>query len=149
MAIRQSRSLTATFTHVWVDDPGLDKKAEAYNHEAFDESGDMAHLPVLPGESLTVFHLAPLNQRQKLAVQQLIMQKRPAEAFYEAAALALQSVDGFTLLDGTALVIKRKRNGFEGETRCAEESLRPIPAEAILDIGARVATRSDLRPKNG
>lgn len=50
--------------YVFFDDPAIDSKSAAYNWDKFKRTGDLAHLPVKEGETLTVWTVRGLSREQ-------------------------------------------------------------------------------------
>lgn len=143
-----TRSLLAPFVHVWSQDDGIDRDHPSYSWDEFINTGDLAHLPVVEGGSLTVFHLAPLTRLQLQSCVQLVQQERLAEAATEATAFALKGVDNFQLGDGTMLEVKHQvQNGEKRATRATMDALHDLGL--IIELGLRVIERSKLRPTRG
>lgn len=107
---------------VWDGDPALDKSSPSYNREAFDRTGDLAHLPCKDGMSATVFRIKRLTRKQFFRVIGL----KVHDQVPEAVAYGLQSIDQ----PGPFEVTHAKT---EIGDRLSEQSL-----DALYDLGPAV-----------
>lgn len=107
---------------IWDGDPALDKDSPAYNREAFERTGDLAHLPVREGSKATVFHVKRLTRKQFFRVMGLDVH----EQVIEAVAYGLQSCDPATL-------VPLSRKASDVGDRLTDQSL-----DALYELGPTV-----------
>lgn len=139
-----NRSLIGTIKYVYSDDPALDKKDPGYNPDAFESSGDMAHLPVKLGEKLTIFHLKSLSMKR---VQRITSMKRldgdfTAEQFGECVAFGLKDVENMEV-NGKKFELQLEE--VNGEERVKDKSLEQIHSIILFrELGMRILAVSNL-----
>jgi hypothetical protein len=144
-----SRSLLATFRHVWDQDPALDRESPNFSFEAFVRTGDLSHVPAKEGQKLTIFELAPLSRRQFQEVIQLRTQERPIDAAMLAVAYGLRGVVNFYDASGQELQVHFLTDG-DGTKRVSPATLDQLYDVALLgQLGTRIINESTLRPRNG
>lgn len=74
---------------VWEHDPAVDKSHPAYNREAFERTGDMAHLPLVEGGQARVFKVKRLSRRTFFRVMGMPL----TDQVQEAVAYGLVSME--------------------------------------------------------
>lgn len=138
----QQRSLTAPFKFVWQHDPALDTSHPDYDYAKFIETGDMAHLPVKPGELFAVFHCKPLSARAYAVVNDRIRQGGEWGGMLDACRAGVKGWDNLRV--GGQLVQPKFHDGM-----LTEASLDDLGGELATDIGAAVVRASKLNPMSG
>lgn len=143
-----TRSLTATFKHIWTDDPDIDTAHPACNKRQYELTHDPKHLPPKEGQRLAIFELAPLSRSQFQRVMQLRTQERPIDSCVLAVSYSLRSVSGFFDANGQEFEVKHITDG-NGDRVVSPQSLDTIYDMALLSqLGTRAINESTLRPKN-
>lgn len=135
-----TKTLSGTYMHVWSSDPAIKKDAPEFDHAAYIRTGDESHLPLNPGARPVKFvlrHLvgAELNELRSLVVGQ---DSTPVKVAYKAAALAIDSIDGF-IVDGAEEEVShyRDRGGLRWVSPKTMNILYQVPA-LVEEIGMRV-----------
>jgi hypothetical protein len=144
-----SRSLLASFKHVWDKDGALDTANPIYDHAEFVKTGDLKYVPVKEGERLTIFELAPLSRVQFQRVLGLRVQGDAIDAAALALAYGLRGVQNLHDENGNEVTVKRQTDDL-GELRASKATLDAIyDMTLIAQLGTRIINESTLRPKNG
>jgi len=86
------------YEHVYSKDPALDTDSEAYNHRAYCDTGDRAHIPTKPGATPVMFRFRRLRHSDRDAIGGLGDGTGLSEA-RAMLSIALVAVDPF-VIDG-------------------------------------------------
>lgn len=139
------RSLSATTKYISQFDPALDHGHADFSWDRYRDTGDAAHLPIVPGATPTVFELAPLTASQLARV--LASTESQFAHCLEAVAYGLRGASN--LRDGEASI------AIEHHTVSGLRRLRPASLDQIrdprlvLELGARILELCHLDPTRG
>jgi hypothetical protein len=120
------------FDYFYSRDPAFDLESEAFDHERYRETGDLAFLPLVPGRTPTRFRLRPLSSRDRYYCQQKAIEGVGMLAWY-AVAIAVEEIDPF-FVDDKPHAIARAREG--SIVRLSDYDLELLTS---VDDGALVA----------
>lgn len=115
---------------IWEGDPALDKESPKYNRDAYEKTGDLAHLPTVEGRTATVFHVKRLTRKQFFRVMSLSV----TEQVQEAVAFGLSSVEPASLVP-----LSRKSSDVgERLTDGALDALYELGPQVLIAMGSFV-----------
>jgi hypothetical protein len=142
------RSLFAPFQHIWSQDPALDRGHAAFDFEQYMDTGDVQHLPLLPGASPAVFTCKALSRTQMQRVRDKGMTGNLSEGLTEAVAFGVKGWTDFAGASGTHPAPKFKQTPH-GEVLATESLDEIYDLNLIAELGSRIMGASTLTPRKG
>ena len=138
-----TRSFTTPAPFVWSEDPALDRESPAYDHDKFNDTGDLAHVPAVEGGKVTVFEIKAISRAQQKRCYAL----SGLAQCDEAIACGLKSVRGGQAF-GFPFEVKFAK--VNGEDRVDPEVLDNVHDPLLwAEMGARILEISRLFPRKG
>lgn len=135
-----TRTLTGRKSHVWSQDPAIDRDHPSFSWDAFLKDGDLKHLPKVEGQEYTLFEIGPLTRRQMMRVMSL----SGMEQVNEAVAFGLKDVKNY-VADGQSVSLEHQNQG--DEKRLNQRSLdRIFDPLLFTELGMRIIMLSQLDP---
>ena len=113
---------------VWEGDPAIDKDSPLYNREAFERTGDMAHLPCLDGRAPAVFHVKRLTRKQFFRVMAMTV----TEQVQESVAFGLASVEPVGLVE----IARKASDVGERLTDASLDKLYELGPQVLISMGS-------------
>lgn len=122
------------------DDEAIDKESPDYDWAEFKKTGELKHVPVKPGGTLTTFQIEPLSARAYERVMNL--REQPTSMAWEAVALGLISSENYTVNGVPASWKRHEVSGLQRLTEtCFKANFRPA---VYYEISGRIMEISSL-----
>ena len=126
------------------DDEAVDREHADYDWSQFKRTGELKHVPVKPGGTLTIFYIEPLSARAYERVMNL--REQPTSMAWEAVALGLVGSENYKV-GNPPIEATWKRHQSSGLDRLTEECFkRNFRPSVYYELSGRIMEISSLDP---